>query len=59
MCGDNGRSSRSRSLSDVKGPVHCTVMFVGCQDGLSKGQSIRLCRGSIESCKLPDAEILV
>ena len=59
MCGDNSHSSRSGSLPDAKGPAHCTVMFVGCQDGLSKGQSTRLCRRSIESHKLPDPEILV
>lgn len=58
MCGDNSHS-RSGSLSDVKGLVHCTVMFVGCQDGLSKDQSIRFCSGSLESHKLPDPEIPV
>lgn len=57
MCGDNSHSSWCGSLSDVKGPVHCTVMFVGCRDGLSKHQSIRVCKGALESHKPPYLEI--
>lgn len=57
MCGDNSHSSRCGSLSDMKGLVHCTVMFVGCWDGLSKDQSIRVCKGTLESHKPPYLEI--
>lgn len=51
-------SSQSDSLSDVKGPVHCTMMFVGFHDGLCKDQPVMFCRGYLLCHKLPETEIL-